>query len=343
MENSNTLKLKAPYLIFIGDTVNPIYAKTGMGIVQWCPENVAGQFRFSDSALDLGVPDKTVAEAQAAGVKSLIIGVAPVGGAIEEHWIKVLAEAAMAGMDVVSGLHRPLRTLPAVVEAARVSGASLIDVRTPPAGLPIGNGVKRSGKRLLTVGTDCAVGKKYTALTLAASLRAHGGKATFRATGQTGIMIAGCGIAVDAVVADFISGAAEIISPDNSDDHWDIIEGQSSLFNPSYAGVSLGLLHGSQPDAIVVCHEARRTALSSCPHIDVPGVIECIDLNLRCGRLTNPDILCAGISVNTANLPAAERRPYLQALATATGLPCVDPLIDGCDAIVEKMVAAGNS
>ena len=189
------------------------------------------------------------------------------------------------------------------------------------------------------VGTDCAVGKKYTALALTKSLQACAIKATFRATGQTGIMIAGSGIPIDAVVSDFISGAAECVSPDNDADHWDVIEGQGSLFNPSYAGVSLGLLHGSQPDAIVVCHDASREVISSCPHIRVPSIADCIELNLLCGRLTNPDIRCVGISVNTKGLDNNERQAYLQALAAKTGLPCVDSVIDGCDTIARMMLS----
>ncbi|MDC0004462.1 DUF1611 domain-containing protein [Porticoccaceae bacterium] len=337
MARPTSQELKPPYVIFIGDIASPIYAKTGMGIVQWCSNLVAGQLRFTNDAIDLGVPDMTVAEARAAGVRSLIIGVAPVGGALAEQWVKVLADAASAGLDIVSGLHTTLETLPGVVAAAKASGVALINVRTPPANLPVGTGVKRQGKRVLTVGTDCAVGKKYTALALTQCLRKRGHKVSFRATGQTGLMIAGGGIPIDAVVSDFVSGAAEQVSPANDNDHWDVIEGQGSLFNPSYAGVSLGLLHGSQPDAIVACHEATRKSLSTCPHLGLPNLVECIELNLRCGRLTNPGIMCAGISVNTSSLQANKRQAYLQALAAETGLPCVDSLIDGCDAIAEKI------
>ncbi len=157
-------------------------------------------------------------------------------------------------------MHARLHDIPVLREAAERAGKRLIDVREPPPGIPIGTGLKRSGKRLLTVGTDCALGKKYTALAIAKAFQARGVDADFRATGQTGIMIAGAGIPMDAVVADFAAGAAEILSPDAQPDHWDVIEGQGSILHPVFSGVSLALLHGSQPDVFIVCHDPRRDA-----------------------------------------------------------------------------------
>jgi uncharacterized NAD-dependent epimerase/dehydratase family protein len=334
MSELTRVQLKAPYLILIGEEDDATYAKTGLGIVQWRPELVAGQLRFSGCNVDMGIPDMTVAEAVKAGVGSLVIGVAPVGGLIPDMWWQVIENAARAGLDIVCGLHVKLTDNPVVVAAAKKSGARLIDVRVPPANLPVGTGIKRSGKRLLMVGTDCAVGKKYTALALIQAMREAGMKSTFRATGQTGIMIAGEGIPIDAVVADFISGAAEMISPDNDEDHWDVIEGQGSLFHPGYSGVSLGLLHGSQPDAFIVCHEANRETVGGWDHYSLPSIKECIDQHVIMGRRTNPQIRCVGISVNTSTLPAGEREHYLAELADETGLPCIDPLIDGCSTIV---------
>jgi len=329
--------LKAPYLILIGEEDDDTYAKTGLGIVQWRPERVAGQLRFPGCKVDLGVPDMTIGEAAAAGVGSLVIGVAPVGGTVPQQWWQVMEEAARAGLDIVCGLHLKLADNPAIVAAAKKSGARLIDVRVPPARLPVGTGIKRSGKRLLTVASDCAIGKKYAALALDQAMREAGMKSTFRATGQTGIMIAGEGIPIDAVVADFISGAAEQLSPDNDDDHWDVIEGQGSLFHPGYSGVSLGLLHGSQPDAFVVCHDATRTVVSGWEHYTLPPIGECIAQHEIMGRRTNPAIRCVGISVNTSGLPAGERAACLAKLSAETGLPCVDPLADGCGAIVDSI------
>jgi len=338
MAELTTVQLNPPYLILIGEEDDATYAKTGLGIVQWRPESVAGQLRFPGCTVDLGVPDMTVAEAAQIGVGSLVIGVAPIGGAIPVEWWQVIEDAARAGLDIVCGLHVKLADNPVIVAAAENSGARLIDVRVPPSDLPVGTGIKRSGKRVLMVGSDCAIGKKYSALALDQAMRKAGMKSTFRATGQTGIMIAGEGIPIDAVVADFISGAAELITPENDPDHWDVIEGQGSLFHPGYSGVSLGLLHGSQPDAFVVCHDATRTAVSGWEHYALPSISECIETHVTMGRRTNPDIRCVGISVNTSALPAEERENYLADLAAETGLPCVDPLIDGCGAIVDYIV-----
>ena len=332
------VSLKAPYLILIGEEGDSTYAKTGLGIVQWRPELVAGQLRFPGCGVDLGVPDMTVEQAAQSGVGSLLIGVAPVGGAVPQQWWLVMEQAARAGLDIVCGLHVRLSDNPAVVAAAERSGARLIDVRVPPQGIPVGTGIKRTGKRVLMVASDCAIGKKYSALALDQAMREAGMKSTFRATGQTGIMLAGEGIPIDAVVADFISGAAELISPDNDADHWDVIEGQGSLFHPGYSGVSLGLLHGSQPDAFVVCHDATRTRVSGWEHYDLPSVEECIRQHVIMGRRTNPEIQCVGISVNTSMLPIPQREPYLADLSNQTGLPCVDPLIDGCSKIVKYIV-----
>lgn len=329
--------LTAPYLILIGEEDDATYAKTGLGIVQWRPDLVAGQIRFPGCGANLGVPDMTIKEAVTAGVKSLVIGVAPVGGTIPESWWAVILNAARAGLDVVCGLHVKLADRPDVVAAAAESGARLIDVRVPPENLPVGTGIKRNGKRVLMVGTDCAIGKKYSALALNQAMLEAGLNSTFRATGQTGIMIAGEGIPIDTVVADFISGAAERISPENDEDHWDVIEGQGSLFHPGYSGVSLGLLHGSQPDAIVVCHDATRTTVSGWEHFPLPSIQECIDLHLLAGRRTNARIQCVGVSINTSALNAEERSGYLKQLSAETGLPCVDPLIDGCDEIVRHI------
>ncbi len=334
MNQLTTVQLNSPYLILIGDLTDPTYAKTGLGIVDWRPDLVAGQLRFAGSGVDLGVPDMSVAEAVAAGVKSLVIGVAPVGGVFPDRWWIPVEEAARAGLDIVCGLHFKLSDFPGVVAAAEASGARLIDARNPPAKLPVGTGIKRTGKRLLMVGTDCAIGKKYTALALDKAMHEAGMNSTFRATGQTGIMLAGEGVPIDAVVADFISGAAELISPDNDEDHWDVIEGQGSLFHPGYSGVSLGLLHGSQPDAFIVCHDATRTVVSGWEHYTLPSIKDCIDQHVLMGSRTNPNIRCVGISVNTSKLPADKRLDYLAALSKETGLPCVDPLLDGCGAIV---------
>jgi uncharacterized NAD-dependent epimerase/dehydratase family protein len=332
------LSLRAPYLIFLGDEARVTYAKTGRGIRDWRPALCAGQLRLSPQAVDLGLPDMSVEEAHAAGARSLVVGTALVGGSIPPDWIETLTGAARLGMDVVAGLHSRLDSIPELVNAAAESGASLVDVRTPPPNLPVGTGEKRSGLRLLTVGTDCALGKKYTALQLERDLRAAGQAVDFRASGQTGIMIAREGIPIDCVVADFISGAAELLSPANAPGHWDVIEGQGGIFHPGYAAVSHGLLIGSQPDAFVVCHAAGRTHIEGWPHVPIPTIADVIERTVQIGALTNPAIRCVGISVNTSALAAGEREDYLASLSARYGLPAVDPLIDGTMPIVNALL-----
>jgi uncharacterized NAD-dependent epimerase/dehydratase family protein len=328
------IEIESPYLIFLGDEPQETHAKTGIGIAHWRPELCVAQYRLPGSGVDLGIPEMTPAEAVAAGAKTMIWGVASVGGTIPHHWIASLFEAVDAGLDICAGTHSSLTEIPGLAEVAAAKGISLIDVRSPPPGLPVGSGVKRSGKRLLTMGTDCVVGKKYTALTIAKEMQDRGWKADFRATGQTGIMIAGSGIPIDAVVSDFVSGAAEVLSPDNDVNHWDVIEGQGSLFHPGYAAVTLGLLHGSQPDAFVVCHAAGRKFVEAFPDCPLPDIPSLIEQTIVCGRVTNADIRCAGISVNTSTIGEDERESYLRDLAEQTGLPCVDPVAIGVGPIV---------
>src|ERR1700744_707490 len=226
-------------------------------------------------------------------------------------------------------MHAKLGSVPQLKAAAERLGRRLIDVRTPPKSIPIGTGAKRSGKRLLTVGTDCAIGKKYTALALARAFRQRGLDADFRATGQTGILIAGGGVPMDAVVSDFEAGAAEILSPAAGAQHWDVIEGQGSLFHPAYAAVSLGLLHGSQPDVIVVCHEIGRKEMLGHPGYGLPELKETIDLNLRLGRRPNPAIRCAGVSINTFGMSDSDANRLLAEESSRIGLPVADPIRAG--------------
>jgi D-glutamate N-acetyltransferase len=333
------ISLDPPYLIYLGDVPDMHHAKTGAGVAYWRPERCIGQMRLPACPVDLNLPDMTVQDARDAGVKTVIVGVAPKGGQIPQHWIPQLAELASAGLDIAAGLHTKLSDTPELVTAASKSGAKLIDVRMPPADIPVADGRPRTGKRVLMVGTDCAVGKKYSALALHRELHRRDIKATFRATGQTGILIAGEGMPIDAVVADFISGAAEILSPDNDDDHWDVIEGQGSLLNPSYAGVSLGLLHGSQPDAIILCHDAQRIETEGVVgDFPIPELDEVIDDTLRMARRTNAKCFCAGVSVNTSCMSDFDRDNYLSKLQSALGLPCVDPLAIGMSPIANFLL-----
>ena len=333
--------LPAPYLLFLGDVSNVAYAKTALGLRDWAGDKCIGEFALPAATVTTGLPAMRPADALAAGARSLVIGVANEGGKIPAPWVPALVEAIEAGLDVVSGMHVRLASVPAVRDAAERCGRALIDVRTPPPGLPIGSGRKRSGKRLLTVGTDCALGKKYTALALARAFEDRGVDADFRATGQTGIMISGSGMPMDAVVSDFLSGAAELISPAAADDHWDVIEGQGSLYHPGFAGVSLGLLHGSQPDVFVVCTDPTRSEIVGLPGLPLPTIEELIELTVTLGRRTNPAIRCGGISLNTSALSEADAAAAIAEASAAIGLPAADPLRGGpaFDRLVDACLA----
>jgi uncharacterized NAD-dependent epimerase/dehydratase family protein len=296
------MRIEQPYLLFLGDAPDQLAAKTAQGVKDWRPETCVGQLRFTDCNADLGLPDMSLSEGLEKGAKTLVVGVANRGGVISEAWTEVLVKALDLGFDLASGLHNKLADVPALAAAAERNGRQLFDVRHPTETFSIGDGKKRPGKRLLTVGTDCSCGKMYTSLALEREMRARGIKADFRATGQTGILIAGAGVSIDAVVADFISGASESLSPANDADHWDLVEGQGSLFHASFAGVSLGLLHGSQPDVIVMCHEPTREHMRGLPVYALPDIQPCIETNLAAARLTNPEVVCAGLSVNTSRL-----------------------------------------
>ena len=331
------LRIEPPYLLFAGDAKDALAAKTGQGIVDWRPERCLGQLRLPGCVADHGLPEMSVAEGAARGAKTLVVGTVGPGGVLPEAWVPVLVEAVERGLDVASGLHTRLGSFPDLRAVAERHGRRLVDVRVPARDFPTGSGRRRPGKRLLTVGTDCAVGKKYTALALERALRERGVDADFRATGQTGILIAGEGVAVDAVPADFISGAVEVLAPAAADDHWDVVEGQGSLFHPSFAGVSLGLLHGAQPDAFVVCHEPTRDTMRNVP-APMPSVRDVIEETCRLGRLTNPDIRCVGVAVNTAALDDREAYRSLEALAAEHGVPATDPLRFGVEVIVERLL-----
>lgn len=326
-----------PYVIFVGDESSPVYTKTGAGMAHWNPDACVGQIRLSPDAADLGLPDMTLDDALAAGARTLVIGIAVVGGAIPATMRAVILEALNRGIDVASGTHDRLADDPEFAAAAASSGATITDIRVPPPGLPVGKGVKRQGKRLLTVGTDCALGKKYTALALAREMSARGMDATFRATGQTGILISGSGVPIDAVVADFVSGAAETLSPDAPESHWDVIEGQGGILHPGYAAVSMGLLMGSQPDAIVVCTDATRETIVGWPDFPLPSIRDVIDLTLRIGSVVNPAIRVVGISANTSGLEEAQRAEYLRSLSETYGVPAVDSVATGVGAIVDVL------
>jgi len=331
--------IETPYLLFLGDAPDPLAAKVAQGIRDWRPENAVGQFRMEGCKADLKLPDMTLEEARAAGAKTLVIGVANRGGVISQAWKKVLVTALEEGFDLASGLHNLLRDEPDLVAVAEATGRALHDVRVPEVDYPIANGKRRTGKRCLAVGTDCSVGKMYTALAMDREMQARGMKATFRPTGQTGILITGDGVPLDAVVADFMAGAVEWLTPDNDPDHWDLIEGQGSLFHVSYSGVTMALIHGGQPDALILSHEPTRPHMRGLPDYALPSLEALRDLSLHVARIANPGVQVVGISVNTAAMDEDEAMACLKTIEARMGLPTVDPFRQGAGRLVDALAA----
>ncbi len=331
--------LRKPYLLYLGDIQTKADAKTAFGLRDWCCDDVLAEWSLPGCPVTLDLPRLSPTAAAAAGAGSIVVGVAVTGGRLPAHWQDDLEAALFAGLDVVSGMHTKLSDSPRLVAAAAQSGARLIDVRHTGGDYSCATGRKRSGMRVLTVGTDCALGKKYTALALTRELVARGVDATFRATGQTGIMIAGAGIPMDRTISDFTAGAAETLSPDAPAGHWDVIEGQGSLYHPAYAAVTLGLLHGSQPDAIVLCHDPTRQTIDEYPNYPIPDLQDAIDFYLAAGRLTNRAIRCVGLSINSSALDDAAWEAYRERVSQQLGLPVCDPLRGGVALLADGLLA----
>ena len=324
-----------PYLLFIGDAQDELAIKTASGIYEWRPEWCKAQYSYDDAKFHLDLPIYNFEEAITQEIKTMVIGIVNAGGVLSEKWKITIIEAIESGLNIASGMHTRLRDIPEIKTAADKNNVNLFDLRFNEQTFTTGKGTKRSGKRLLTVGTDCSVGKKYTALAIEKAMLASGLDAEFKATGQTGILIAEHGIAIDAVVSDFISGAVEWLTPDNDINHWDIIEGQGSLFHPSFAGVSLGLLHGSQADAIILCHEPTRKNMRGVKTL-LPTIKDCIDENIRLGKLTNPNIQCVGIALNTSNMQDSVG-DLKEEISRLYEVPCFDPSKDDLSDVVAKI------
>lgn len=329
--------IQTPYLLFLGDAPDHLAAKVAQGITDWRPENAVGQFRLPGCGADMGLTDMTLEEGRAAGAQTLVIGVANRGGIISDEWKVVLVKALQLGYDLAAGLHNLLRDTDELQAASKVNGGTLHDVRVPTIAYPIANGKKRSGKRALAIGTDCSCGKMYTAMSMDAKMRERGMKSEFRATGQTGILITGKGVPLDAVIADFMAGAVEYLTPDNDEDHWDHIEGQGSLFHVSYSGVTMALIHGGQPDALVLCHEPTRTHMRGLPHYSLPTLEQLRDTALPIARLANPSVQVTGVSVNTKALDEAAAKACLQEIEDRMNMPATDPFRFGAGKLVDAL------
>lgn len=329
--------LKTPYLLFLGSGDNNLAIKTSRGIAYWNAKNCLGEFSAASSPLTLGLQKLSIKQAAQDGAKTFIIGLANAGGKISEDWITHIVTALEHKMDVASGLHQKLSDFEVIKKAAFKNNCQLHDLRHLPYDKEVGKGAPRSGKRMLMVGTDCSVGKMYTALVIAQEMKNQGFDATFRATGQTGIFIAGDGRCVDAVISDFISGVTEKLSPAGPENHWDIIEGQGSLFNPSFAGVTLGLIHGSQADHLVLCHEAGRQHIKDLPDYSMPSLQEAMAVNLQAARLTNPKAIFSGISLNGRLLSGHDAQILRTEIEDEFNLPCFDPVTTGSKKFVDYL------
>lgn len=330
--------ISSPYLLYLGNATDSLSVKTAKGVADWRPDLCIGEFRAEGCTVSVGLPHTDFDEAARAGVRTLILGITNAGGTMSPQLVRHTIAAIDAGLNIASGLHHRLRTHPDIARAAASRGVHLYDVRDPPDRLEVGTGLLRTGRRMLTVGTDCSVGKMYTTLAVEREMHRRGVIADFRATGQTGILIAQSGIAIDAVVADFMSGAAEQLSPDRDDDGWDLIEGQGSLFHPSFAGVALALLHGSQPDAVILCHALGRPHIRGIRNRALPELKDCLEANLSAGRLTSPNVVAAGVALNTSNLDAKERQRACEDVENLLGLPCEDPVAMGVYRITDNLI-----
>lgn len=328
-----------PYLLYIGSSTDALEIKTSRGIAQFRPDLSIGEFRHDDCPMTLGLPRMSFEEAKAAGAGTLVLGVANAGGRLHRSLIADGLAALEAGLDLAAGLHSKLRDEPRLAKRAAELGRSLFDVRDMPADLPVGNGAPRAGHRLLTVGTDCSVGKMYTSLALVRGLEARGIDAAFCATGQTGIFVAGGGVALDAVIADFMAGAVEQLTPAREDGGWDVVEGQGSLFHPSFAGVSTALLHGAQPEALVLCHEPGRPHMRGLPYRQLPQLMECLRANVEVARLTSPNVRAVGVALNTAELAREDARRLCDQVSLELELPCLDPMRDDIAPILDRLLA----
>ena len=326
-----------PYVLFLGDAADQLAAKVAQGIKDWRPGLSVGQIVLPNCNADMGLQNMSVKEAVAAGAKTLVIGVANRGGVISQEWISVLIEALKNGLDLASGLHNLLNDEKELVELANKYGRQLIDVRIPTVNYPIANGIKRKGKRCLAVGTDCSVGKMYTAIALEKQMKDMGMKASFRATGQTGILITGEGVPLDAVIADFMAGSIEYLTPENENDHWDIIEGQGSLFHASYSGVTMALIHGGQPDALILCHEPTRKHMRGLPEYNLPSLQDLNEMALKVAKIVNDKVKVIGISLNTSGMNKPEALNYIKSVEEYMGLPTVDPVLQGTKRLAEEL------
>jgi uncharacterized NAD-dependent epimerase/dehydratase family protein len=321
-------------------------AKTAVGVLRYCPDEVVAVLDSTRAGQDLvalvgagaGVPIvATLEEALSRRADTFVIGIAPPGGRLPESWRNLLRQAIAAGLNILSGLHQYLGDDPEFAGLAARRGVKITDVRKPPRDYPVGTEKAKTtrAKRVLTVGTDCNLGKKLTALEITAELRRAGVDAQFLATGQTGIMISGKGVPLDNIISDFVSGAAESLVLENADHEVLLIEGQGGLLNASYGGVTLGLMQGTLPDAMIMVHAPPRTTIR---HLTtpIPPLPEVIDLHERMMSYLHPSKVI-GVALNTFGMDEPAARRAVEETAALTGLPATDCVRFGSAALADAV------
>jgi uncharacterized NAD-dependent epimerase/dehydratase family protein len=339
------------FAVLVEGARGPMEAKTATALARYRPECLAALVHTgragatSGELLGAGGDAPVVADlegARAAGANAVLVGVAPAGGRVPEAWRPLLLAALARGWEAWSGMHELLADDPEMVAAARASGTALVDLRRVPEGIPVAaaRAARVRARVVLTVGSDCNVGKMTAAWEIAAELARRGERAAFAATGQTGILIAGWGIAVDRCAADFIAGAAEALVLEGARDaDWVIVEGQGSLVHPGFSGVALGLLHGSVPAGLVLCHHAGRATLRHTDGLPVPPLLRLVALNEEAAGWVRPARVEA-VALNTYGLERAAARRALAEAGAETGLPAGDVFAGGAGALVDALMAA---
>ena len=328
-----------------GFSHDPHYGKTMRGIIRYGPDPVVAILDSQRAGQQHeGIPIiGTVAGALPFEPTVAVVGVATQGGRFPPAWRELLKQSIAAGLDLESGLHEFVSDDPELIELARTHGVDLRDLRKPPAGLnvPTGANLAVDATIVLTVGSDCAIGKKTVAVELDFEARRRGLQSVFVPTGQTGVAIAGWGIAVDAVVSDFLAGAAEwlVVEGARRGGKLLFVEGQGSLVHPMYSGVTLGLVHGSTPHAFVLCHAAGATEIEGCPGHPIPPLRELVELHERIS-LPARRATVACIALNTAALESEEEaRRAIAKVADETGLPVDDPVRFGAQHLLDSLLA----
>jgi uncharacterized NAD-dependent epimerase/dehydratase family protein len=328
-----------------GFSADTHYGKTMRGVLRYRRQDVVAILDSTRAGeQEDGLPIVAdVAAALAYEPRVALVGVATQGGRFPPAWREILAECIRHGLAIENGLHQMLGDDPELRPLADRHGVELRDLRRPPAGLdcPTGENLEVPGRIVLTVGSDCAIGKMTVALELDRAARKRGIASLFVPTGQTGIAIAGWGISVDAVVADFLAGAAERLVVEGNRRGGELlwVEGQGSLVHPAYSGVTLGLYHGSVPHALVLCHRAGTTEVEGYPGHPLPPLRELVALHERIALPARPARVAA-LALNTAGLDDDAAAAAVEAAADETGLPTVDPVRKGADGLLDAVLAA---